>query len=316
MASILITGAHGFIGQHLAQLLSSLGHEIYGLGHGIWPESEAAASGICRWFNGDIDAGNLRNIQRVMGIPDQVFHLAGGSSVGTAIAQPREDFYRTVSTTAELLDWIRLDAPQTRLVVISSAAIFGSGHARRLRTDDSIRPFSPYGYHKRLMEELCESYAATFGVSVVIARLFSVYGTRLKKQLLWDLCSRLCADTNAVLLGGTGQELRDWTHVSDVVHLLSSLPQFATSGKPCFFNVGTGTATPVSQVARDVLAAWEKLTGQARSVEFSGLSRPGDPFSLVADHTEHPALQSHWKTPLATGLADYVAWFCGLKGLR
>ena len=75
MQRILITGAHGFIGKHLAKHLASLGHHVSGLGHGIWPSSEASMWGVADWTNGDVHTANLRALQ-ARNEPDLVFHLA------------------------------------------------------------------------------------------------------------------------------------------------------------------------------------------------------------------------------------------------
>ena len=129
------------------------------LGMALGHQSEAAGWGVQRWLNGGIHSGNLQQLLRESGAPDYIFHLAGGSSVGAAIASPHEDFNRTVATTAELLDWMRLDARNTRLVAISSAAVYGAGHAGPIGNSRQALPFRPYGYHKLMMEHLCQSYA-------------------------------------------------------------------------------------------------------------------------------------------------------------
>jgi UDP-glucose 4-epimerase len=236
-----------------------------------------------------------------------VVHLAGGSSVGAALANPREDFFRTVATTAELLEWIRLDAPECRLLAISSAAVYGAGHPGAIAEDAPLLPYSPYGHHKRVMEELCRSYAASFGTRVCIARLFSVYGPGLTKQLLWDACSRLESGATTLTLGGSGDELRDWTEVRDVARALAMLLPLADATGPVF-NVGTGLATPVRSVATALLAAWTELGGQAVALSFNGQSRVGDPFSLVACSQRLQKLGFQWHHPLRSGLQDYVAW--------
>lgn len=307
MSNILITGAHGFIGRHLAYSLAEAGHRVCGIGHGTWPQFEAEASGISDWVNSSITPSNLRQLQQMAGTPDVVYHLAGGSSVGVAVANPLEDFSRTVATTAELLDWMRLDAPDARLVAVSSAAVYGAGHAGRIAEQATLNPYSPYGHHKRLMEELCRSYAASYGTKVVVARLFSVFGSGLKKQLLWDLCTRLAAGANPLTLGGTGEELRDWTDVRDVVRALALLADTASTEVPVL-NVGTGQARPVREVAALLATQWAK-GHQSVALSFSGQSRKGDPFSLVADPSSMSALGFEWRVELDQGLADYVNWF-------
>ena len=108
---ILITGARGFIGRYLARHLSSQGHDVAGIGHGAWPENERAAWYRGYWLNGDISSNNLDVVANTGGIPEAVFHLAGGSSVGPSFTSPAEDFHRSVAATSELLEWVRLRAP-------------------------------------------------------------------------------------------------------------------------------------------------------------------------------------------------------------
>ena len=315
MARILITGAHGFIGKHLARFLDGVGHEVCGVGHGIWPESEARSCGVSHWINGDIGPGNLRLLQQRAGTPDLVFHLAGGSAVGPAIANPREDFFRTVATTAELLEWLRLDAPAARLVAVSSAAVYGAGHAGQIGEGASCSPYSPYGYHKYLMEQLCRSYASSYGLQVGVARLFSVFGPGLKKQLLWDLCSRLSAGATPLVLAGSGSELRDWTEVGDVVRALGLIGE-AVSNQFSIVNVGTGCGTSVREIAGGVARHWANDGCLEMPLKFTGNSRIGDPHSLVADSSRLSAMGFQWHASLGQGLAAYVQWFREIEAAR
>jgi UDP-glucose 4-epimerase len=164
---------------------------------------------------------------------------------------------------------------------------------------------SPYGQHKLMMEQLCRSYAVTFGLHSTVARLFSVYGPHLRKQLLWDLCSRLHGGEQVLTLGGTGAEVRDWTDVRDVARLLVMIEGQPQRESFQVINGGSGVGTTVADIACMLSEAW----GGDIAVRFSGVVRPGDPFSLVADGTQMRALPFAWQIPVAQGLADYVAWF-------
>jgi UDP-glucose 4-epimerase len=304
--SVWITGARGFIGRHLARTLADRGHDVRGLGHGLWSESEARESGIVRWLNGDVRTTNLQSLAcQQQGPPDVVFHLAGGSSVGAAIAAPLEDFDRTVVSTAELLDWLRQESPATRLIVVSSGAVYGSVRPGPLSEEAACRPCSPYGFHKLMAEQLCCSYAESYGVRATAARLFSVYGHGLKKQLLWDLCTRLSVGGGGnVELSGTGEELRDWTDVRDVVRALALLLESSHDGVSRI-NIGTGIGTPVRRIAELVSGAWPN----AAAVTFNGRSRPGDPFSLVSDAQRLSHLGFDWSISVEQGVVEYVRWF-------
>ncbi|ABB24698.1 NAD-dependent epimerase/dehydratase family protein [Pelodictyon luteolum] len=307
--TVWITGTHGFIGRHLAAYLNSKGCRVAGIGHGLWPEMEAMHWGVSFWLNGEIQQSNLAQLRSIAGLPDVVYHLAGGSSVGAAIANPYEDFRRTVVSTAELLEWLRKHSPHTRLVSVSSAAVYGGGHSGNIAEATSLSPYSPYGAHKLIMEELCHSYGANFGLSIVLPRLFSVYGPELKKQLLWDICTRLESGLVPLVLGGSGNELRDWTDVRDVVRALAMLAMMASESVPSV-NVGTGVGTTVREIAERITRVWSQRNGREISVELSGKSRPGDPFSLIAYTVKLDETGFRWKIPLEKGLDDYVQWFC------
>ncbi len=304
MKFALITGARGFVGRHLARALHQHGTQVCGIGHGAWAESERVAWGVDYWLNGDVTKHNLDIIQSNMGSPSVVFHLAGGSSVGPSLLAPQEDFRRSVLSAAELLEWARLAAPEVRLVLASSAAVYGAGHSQAIRETDALAPYSPYGYHKRIAEELFESYGKNFGLHVAVVRLFSVYGSELRKQLLWDSCGRLAGDAARLELGGTGNEMRDWLHISDAVELL----RIATShARPDGFivNGGTGAAITVRAVAEQLCTVW----GMGTQWSFSGKSRQGDPQYLVADVALARSLGFVPKMNFQAGIADYVNWF-------
>jgi len=309
MRKAIVTGAQGFIGRYLARELANCGWSVCGIGHGAWPDVEASRWGVGRWLSGEINRANLSLLQSEAGSPEVVFHLAGGASVAAAIQNPAEDFRKTVATTAALLEWVRVDSPNTAVIAVSSAAVYGSGHTGQISESVSSTPFSPYGYHKRMMEDFCASYAASFGIQSVIGRLFSVFGAGLKKQLLWDLCGRLSSGQNEITLGGTGDELRDWTDVRDVARALPFIAD-RCSGSHAAVNVGTGAATSVASIANHVADLWSARTGAARvAIKYSGVARPGDPFSLVANPTTLAQAGFRWQVDWQRGIADYVDWY-------
>ena len=202
---------------------------------------------------------------------------------------------------------MRGSAPQTRLIVASSAAVYGADHGGPIAEDAGLAPMSPYGQHKLMMEQLCSSYAASFGVRSTVARLFSVYGRRLRKQLLWDICCRLQQDGRTLALGGTGAEVRDWTDVRDVSRLLARIAERPQPQAFRVINGGCGRGTTVAEIAQMLVRHW----GGDVAVRFSGMVRPGDPFSLVADTAGLHQLSFEWRVPIEQGLMDYMKWFKG-----
>jgi UDP-glucose 4-epimerase len=307
--SVWITGANGFIGRHLARLLADAGQTVHGIGHGPILDAERRRLGLECWLNGEIDTTNLEILAKQCGLPSAIFHLAGGSSVGLSIAQPHEDFARTVVSTARLLEWLRRSAPECRLIAASSAAVYGAHHTGPISEGSQTLPVSPYGHHKLMMENLCRSFAVSYGMRSVVVRMFSVYGPGLRKQLLWDLGSRLSAGERRLTLSGTGAELRDWTHVRDVARLLATIAAMQQQENFHVINGGSSLGTTVAEVAHAVVKSFRG--DDEIVVQFSGVARPGDPFSLVADGASLHALPFSYEIPLAQGIADYVDWLRG-----
>ena len=304
---IWITGANGFIGRHLARELADAGYVVNGIGHGALEDFERQALGLRTWLNGEVDVATLNALARESGLPSTIFHLAGGSSVGLSIARPFEDFSSTVSSTARLLEWLRASASECRLIAASSAAVYGADHDGAISEDARLAPMSPYGRHKLMMEQLCESYAESFGLRSTMIRLFSVYGAHLRKQLPWDICVRLQNGERELVLGGTGAELRDWTDVRDVVRLFATINAHPQRETFEIINGGSGRGTTVAGIAGLLVENW----GGGISVRYSGSVRAGDPFSLLADDARLRGLPFDWRILIDRGLVDYVKWFKG-----
>jgi UDP-glucose 4-epimerase len=303
--TVWITGANGFIGRYLARELADAGHVVHGIGHGAIADFDWPRLGLKTWLNGEIDAANLNAVAAAHGLPSKVFHLAGGSSVGLSIAQPFEDFSRTVVGTARLLEWLRGAAPECHVIAVSSAAVYGADHRGPIPEAAVARPMSPYGQHKLMMEQLCRSYAVSFGLRSTVARLFSVYGPQLRKQLAWDICCRLQQAEPTLVLGGTGEEIRDWADVRDAARLLTTIGEFPPQERFRVINGGSGRGIRVAEFARLLIEHW----GSDAAVRYSGVVRAGDPFSLLADGTTLQQLPFEWRIPIEQGVADYVSWF-------
>lgn len=304
MTAAWVTGAAGFIGQHLVRHLADTGERVCGVDL-VGSKNTAVSDIVSGWAEGSLSRAGLVTLANDTGLPDTIYHLAGGSSVGASLADPYGDFSATVGGTAILLEWLREQKPTPRLVIVSSAAVYGNLHKGAIAEDAATAPFSPYGAHKFAMENICRGWAASFQLPVVAVRLFSVYGPGLTKQLLWDLCGKLLSDATTITLGGTGEELRDWTHIDDVVRALTAASDLASPDMPVV-NAGTGKAGSVRRVAE---AAAQASGRDASCLTFSGQSRPGDPFSLVAAPGKLDIARFDWRVDLNDGIADYAAWY-------
>jgi UDP-glucose 4-epimerase len=199
-------------------------------------------------------------------------------------------------------EYVRLRAPHARLVLLSSAAVYGQCGDEAIREDAPQNPLSVYGTHKLFGETLCRMYGAQYGVASTVVRLFSVYGNGLQKQLLWDACNK--AMRGDFSFAGTGSETRDWLHVTDTAELLFTAGEYASSRSPTV-NGGTGNSPLVSAV----LEVLFRGIGISEKPVFSGVARPGDPRHYRADVSR--AREWGWSPKIGwhDGIRHYAEWF-------
>lgn len=301
-AIVWVTGASGFVGRHVSRALARRGHAVSGIGISPW-ECDPADWGVTTWLLAPVAPDSLDALLASAGAPAAIFHLAGGASVGASLADPALDFQLSVGSTSALLDWARTRGVRARVILSSSAAVYGSSHRTPIPVGAVAAPSSPYGHHKRMAELLCESYATSFGIPCSVVRLFSIYGPGLRKQLLWDLCRKLEDSPRRVTLGGTGAEVRDWIHVEAAAQIL--LDAATSSDRILRRNGGTGRGVDVATIARLVKEAMHSDA----EIGFTGERREGDPDYLVADTGCAP--DTPIAPTLADGIVEYVGWFRG-----
>jgi len=299
MSTVLVTGANGFLGRHVSRVAAVDGHRVIGMGHGDWVEETWRQWGLSVWHELDV---TLASLVAHAGTPDILVHCAGSSSVGFSLENPAQDFERTVTTTLDVLEYMRTCAPETALVYPSSAAVYGRSDVLPIAEDSPLAPISPYGVHKRIAEDLCRSYGRTFGLRVAIVRIFSAYGVELRKQLLWDASRKALAGD--IRFAGSGQETRDWVNAEDVARLLLIAGEHAGPDAPI-----VNGASGVEVANRSILEVLFEALGANQGPEFTGAPRSGDPERYSGD----PSRASAWgwapRRSLQDGVREYASWF-------
>lgn len=300
MRKILITGAKGFLGSNVAKHFKALGYETYGIGHGGLSVDESKEIGLDYWKKDDISIKAILEFNQIF---DVIVHCGGSGSVGFSVEHPYDDFKKTVDGTLEVLEYMRVHNPNAHLIYPSSPAVQGEHPDSPIKEEYIGKPASPYGYHKRIVEDLCQSYSEKFGIRVSIVRLFSVYGNGLKKQLLWDACNKILNSEDGVLFWGTGSETRDFIHVDDVVLLFERTLEKNNSFM--ITNGGTGIKYTIKQIVELIRVNLGKYV----KIDFNNQINIGNPQYYWADIKKLEEINFHHFVEFEDGLNRYVKWF-------
>jgi GDP-4-dehydro-6-deoxy-D-mannose reductase len=252
---VLVTGAAGFAGSHLVDLLVASGDEVVGWSH-RGGRAPASANGA-RWDA--VDLLDADEVDRAIGAlrPALIYHCAGRAAAGGAWAQVGQTFAVNVRGTLNLLAAVERHAAGARVVVTSSALVY-----RRSDTavDEAtpLCPEGPYAVSKFAQDRLAASFAGR--VPVVLARPFNHLGPRQTADFLASAVAQQVAEIERGLRSpevrvGNLSARRDFTDVRDVVAAYRHLAQAGIAGQA--YNVCSGRA-----VAAQTLV--DGLVGRAR----------------------------------------------------
>ena len=279
--TVLITGAAGFIGSHLAERCLSLGWRVVAVDcfTDYYAEplkrqnlSEIAGHPACTVIEADILDLDLTPILDAANI---VFHLAAQPGVRASW----DDFYRynalNVDATQKLLECSSRSSLE-RFVLASSSSVYGNADALPTHEEAMLRPVSPYGITKLAAEHLARVYWQSFGVPAVSLRYFTVYGPRQRPDMAFNRLIERALLGEPFEVFGDGNQTRDFTYVADAVDGTIAAGQH---GRPGFaYNIGGGSRRSLASVC-SVLG---ELMGARVPLKFSRRQR-GDACDTAAD---------------------------------
>lgn len=307
VSQCLVTGGAGFIGSHIVTRLLEMGCQVRvldNLSTGSLTNLEHVASQV-DVIEADIcDATALRDAMQGV---DYVFHQAALASVPMSIENPLESHRVCTTGTVNLLDAAR-KAKVRRVVYAGSSSAYGNSPVMPKRESLVPEVCSPYAAAKLAGELYCEAFAACFDLEVVRLRYFNVFGPRQDPKSPYSAVIPLFAD--ALLAGrtpriyGTGEQSRDFVHVSNVVQAnLRAATAPNVSGQ--VFNVASGSTITVIELLRLIC----DLLGKPFCPEFMP-PRNGDVLHSSADISRTEKLLGYQpSTGLYEGLKSTLAFY-------
>jgi len=292
----LVTGAAGFIGSHLSELLLQQGHKVLGIDNlsvGKLKNLNQIENNANFVFK-QLDVSNITNLEKVFENIDLVFHLAALADIVPSIEKPDEYFQSNVIGTFNIAK-LSLKYGIKKIVYAASSSCYGIPNTYPTPESCDLNPEYPYALTKLLGEQILMHWNKVYKLPVISLRLFNVYGTRARTSGTYGavfgvfLAQKIAGVPFTVV--GDGTQTRDFTFVTDVTRAFLVAAQSKISGE--IFNVGSGNTYSVNMLV-------DLLEGPTVHIP----KRPAEPDCTFADTSKIKKILD-WKpeVSLETGVS-------------
>ncbi len=310
MKQILVTGADGFIGSHLTQLLLSEGYSVRALSQynsfNYWGWLDDIRHPSLEVVCGDVRDPNFCR-EAVRGC-DTVFHLAALIAIPYSYVAPDSYVDTNIKGTLNICQAAR-DMGVERLVVTSTSEVYGTARYVPIDEEHPRQPQSPYSATKIGADAIAKSFYNAFDLPVVIARPFNTYGPRQSaRAIIPTIISQIASGCDRIKVGDL-TPTRDFNYVTDTARGFLALARAPHEVEGQEINIATGTEVTMQHTLDEIA----RLMG--REVEWvvdPERLRPGksEVFRLCGDNTKITTL-TDWRprVTLAEGLSKTIEWF-------
>ncbi len=241
---ILLTGGLGFIGQNLAIHLRRMGKDIELIALDWFEGASEAEKAVFDEVHISCFADDKVMEQYLAS--DVVVHLAAYTTVQESIVDPLRSFDNNVVKTHKLLEFLRINSPNTKVVFASTGGAIIGEYEGAINEQIAANPLSPYGANKLAVEGLLSAYQGSFGLNSASMRFSNVYGpgSQRKSSVISTFCKMYIQD-GSLQINGDGLQTRDYIYVDDISDAIIRVIQQDGQG---IFQLGTGVGTSILEI--------------------------------------------------------------------
>jgi len=305
---ILITGAAGFIGSHLAGRLLDAGHSVTGIDcftdyYDIRIKQANIESLLSndrfRFVGESINSVDLEGLLDGVAV---VYHQAAQAGVRASWGEQFDTYIDSNIRATQRLCEAAKGRGIRRFIYASSSSVYGETAQLPMGESHTTRPVSPYGVTKLDAENLCLLYGRNHALPVVCLRYFTVYGPRQRPDMAFHRFIRSALTSAPIDIYGTGEQTRDFTFIDDIIS--ANLAAMDYQGSEQVFNIGGGSRVSVNRVL-DIIGS---LTKKELDVRYQDRQH-GDVTHTYADITLAAAeLGYQPQVELEDGISREVDW--------
>jgi UDP-glucuronate 4-epimerase len=320
---VLVTGSAGFIGMHVAQRLLAGGARVLGVDSldpyydvALKEARNARLLGIAGYAFERLDLADPAQAGRLFAGAGctHVVHLAAQPGVRYSLVNPEAYLRNNVLAFGHVLEGCR-HAGIAHLVYASSSSVYGANHALPFSEDQNVdHPVSLYAATKKSNELMAHSYSHLFGLPATGLRFFTVYGPWGRPDMSPMIFARAILAGRPIEVFNHGHMRRDFTYVDDVAEGVARVldePPAGNGAPHAIYNIGNHSSVDLDTF----ITLLEQALGR-RAIRQYAPMQAGDVAETCAAIDRLAALTGFApRTPLAEGLAHFVAWYRQYHGI-
>ena len=307
---VMLTGADGFVGSHLAEKLIDLG------AHLTIVVRATSNHGTSSYHFKNLDMNYVKKCKKIVCCdisstdiirhitkdkPKVIFHLAANAYVPYSFEHPLEVNEANVVGTLNILEAARQIDGIERIVCTSSSEVYGSALTNKIDEDHPLNPTSPYAASKAAADRYCYSYIKTYNLPITIIRPFNTYGPRHTYDVIPKFI-RMAINNKKITIHGDGKQSRDLTYVTDAVEAFLLVSKKKQSLRKVI-NFGTGKDYSINYLAKEI----KRISKSSSKIIFIE-KRKAEVQRLTCDAELCKKLGWQHKVDIKTGLKLNIDW--------
>ncbi len=299
---VLVTGGLGFIGSNFVRQVRQLSNEevtvVDALKYGSNKDNLKDVD--YRLVEGDI--GDINLMDELVSDADVIVNFAAETHVDRSISNPYTFLESNTIGTFNILEAIRNNNPNARLVHIGTDEVYGDIEEGSFKEGDRLKPSSPYSASKASADMLVLSYARTYGTDALITRCTNNYGPYQFPEKLIPKAIIRASMNEKIPIYGTGKNVRDWIYVEDHCYAIRQVMEKGEKGE--IYNIGSGEEKTNVEVVSHIL----EIMGKPDLMDFVE-DRPGHDIRYSLDSSKITELGWRPEHNFKQGLKDTVEWY-------